>query len=90
LITKTHLVLEVERPPPVAIYTNHTETNQSQHIAFSNDDGLTWSKYGGNPVLDWNLAEFRDPKVMWDEKRGHWPDVTCSAARTSDLLLLIT
>jgi len=62
----------LESPPMVAIYTNHTDTNQSQHIAYSNDDGLTWSKYAGNPVLDWNLAEFRDPKVMWDEKRGHW------------------
>jgi hypothetical protein len=62
----------LQNPPMVAIYTNHTDTNQSQHIAYSNDDGLTWTKYKGNPVLDWNLAEFRDPKVMWDEKRGHW------------------
>jgi len=62
----------LENPPMVAIYTNHTDTNQSQHIAYSNDDGLTWTKYAGNPVLDWNLAEFRDPKVMWDKKRGHW------------------
>ena len=62
----------LDNPAMVAIYTNHTETNQSQHIAFSNDDGMTWTKYEGNPVLDWNLPDFRDPKVMWDEKRGHW------------------
>jgi fructan beta-fructosidase len=62
----------LENPPMVAIYTNHTETNQSQHIAFSNDSGVTWSKYEGNPVLDWGLAEFRDPKVSWDSDRGHW------------------
>lgn len=59
-------------PPLVAIYTNHTERIQSQHIAYSLDDGFTWSKYRGNPVIDLNLAEIRDPKVMWDERRGHW------------------
>jgi hypothetical protein len=61
-----------ENPAMVAIYTNHTETIQSQHIAYSNDEGITWVKYQGNPVLDWNIPDFRDPKVIWDEKRGHW------------------
>lgn len=62
----------LENPPMVAIYTNHTETIQSQHIAYSLDDGFTWTKFDGNPVLDLHLAEIRDPKVMWDARRGHW------------------
>ena len=48
----------------VAIYTGHTETRQSQHLAVSNDRGRTWSKYSGNPVLDLKLKDFRDPKVL--------------------------
>ena len=48
----------------VAVYTGHTSTRQSQHIAFSNDRGRTWTKYSGNPVLDLQLKDFRDPKVL--------------------------
>ena len=56
----------------VAIYTGHTETNQSQHIAVSNDRGRTWTKYSGNPVLDVGAKDFRDPKVFWDAPRAQW------------------
>jgi sucrose-6-phosphate hydrolase SacC (GH32 family) len=48
----------------VAIYTRHTETNQSQCIARSTDNGRTFIKYENNPVLDENKKEFRDPKVF--------------------------
>ena len=61
-----------ENPPLVAVYTGHhpqTEM-QSQHIAFSLDDGLSWTKYRGNPVLDLGTKDFRDPKVFWFE--DHW------------------
>ncbi len=41
------------KAPMVAIYTGHIEgKNQSQHIAYSIDEGLTWTKYQNNPVLD--------------------------------------
>lgn len=56
----------------VAIYTGRTEANQSQHIAFSNDRGRTWTKYSGNPVLDLNMKDFRDPKVFWHEPGKQW------------------
>lgn len=59
--------------PMVAIYTGHIEgKNQSQHIAYSLDDGRTWTKYDKNPVLDLNNKDFRDPKVFWFEPQQKW------------------
>ncbi len=67
--------------PIVAIYTYHdpkkeesgsTDT-QSQAIAYSLDEGLSWIKYAGNPVIpNPGIRDFRDPKVFWDTLRSHW------------------
>jgi fructan beta-fructosidase len=56
----------------VAIYTGHTETRQTQHIAYSNDRGRTWTKFSGNPVIDLGMKDFRDPKVIWHEPTQRW------------------
>ena len=62
----------------VAIYTGHTPGNgskpalQTQNVAYSNDHGRTWTKYSGNPVLNLNMSDFRDPKVFWSEQANHW------------------
>jgi fructan beta-fructosidase len=48
----------------VAIYTRSTESNQSQCISRSTDNGRTFVKYENNPVLDENKKDFRDPKVF--------------------------
>lgn len=64
--------------PLVAVYTYHKETQgkvrQTQGIAFSYDGGMTFEKYEGNPVLDEDRVDFRDPKVFWyeDENGGKW------------------
>lgn len=58
--------------PLVAIYTGHTDTSQTQNLAFSNDDGLTWKKYAGNPVLNLHKKDFRDPNVFWYEPKQEW------------------
>lgn len=64
----------IENPAMVAIYTAHRHdgTHQSQHIAYSLDEGLTWTKYTNNPVLDLSMKDFRDPKVSWDEATSTW------------------
>jgi sucrose-6-phosphate hydrolase SacC (GH32 family) len=60
----------------VAIYTGYGNTPQGtrqvQNLASSVDDGRTWTRFAGNPVIDLHLADFRDPSVSWDEKQGHW------------------
>ena len=59
----------------IAIYTRRTETNQSQCIARSTDNGRTFVKYENNPVLDENKIDFRDPKVF--KYRDYW--IMCAA-----------
>ena len=65
----------------IAIFTYHNEeilksgrkNIESQGIAYSFDEGLTWIKYEQNPVLN-NSGEqdFRDPKVFWNESTSKW------------------
>jgi len=60
----------------VAIYTGHRtgprEVRQTQNLAYSLDDGRTWTRHAQNPVLDLQMADFRDPSVSWDDKEEHW------------------
>jgi len=64
----------LENPAMVAIYTahKHDHSHQSQALAYSLDEGATWVKYEGNPVLDLQLDHFRDPKVTWDTTTESW------------------
>ena len=68
-------------PPLVAIFTYHDpkgeeagNTNyQTQGIAFSLDNGESWEKYSGNPVISNNgIKDFRDPKVFWHQGTQKW------------------
>ena len=59
----------------IAIYTNNSvKHDEVQCIAYSNDNGRTFTKYEGNPVLTPfdGLKDFRDPKVFWYEKDKCW------------------
>ena len=67
--------------PLVAIFTQHYMPGekigrtdfQNQSIAYSLDEGKTWTKYAGNPVLKTpNLKDFRDPKVIWHAPTQKW------------------
>lgn len=53
----------------VAIYSYQ---NQSQGIAYSIDNGRTWTKYAGNPIIPAIAKDFRDPKVFWYEPNMEW------------------
>ncbi|MBK8139210.1 MAG: glycoside hydrolase family 32 protein [Chloroflexi bacterium] len=46
----------------VAVFSFDT---QAQGIAYSSDQGRTWTKYAGNPVIPSPKRDFRDPKVFW-------------------------
>ncbi|WP_104139756.1 GH32 C-terminal domain-containing protein [Arthrobacter sp. ZGTC131] len=65
-----------ENPPMVAIFTSAYKDAspyrglQAQSLAYSLDDGQTWTKYSANPVLNRNSANFRDPKVFWYDSPG--------------------
>ncbi len=56
----------------IAIYAAAYKDRQKQHIAFSNDRGRTWTNYAGNPVVDLDARDFRDPKVFWYETQKKW------------------
>ncbi|OJJ78815.1 uncharacterized protein ASPGLDRAFT_40424 [Aspergillus glaucus CBS 516.65] len=56
----------------VAIYTAHSSTKETQHIAYSTDGGYTFTKYANNPVIDSHTNQFRDPKVFWHAESQKW------------------
>jgi len=68
--------------PMVAIYTGYREAdrNQAQYLAYSVDQGRTWTGYSGNPVLDIGSRDFRDPKVFWYAPHQRWIMVLVLAA----------
>jgi levanase len=61
-------------PAIVAIYTSLDKATgqQRQSLAYSTDDGRTFTKYAGNPVLDIGSTNFRDPKVFWYAPAHEW------------------
>lgn len=62
------------KAPIVALYTGHlpNQKKQAQYVAYSNDNGLTFTEYDKNPVIDLNEADFRDPNVFWHEPTKQW------------------
>jgi len=68
-------------PPVVAIFTSHSHEKEqagrldyeTQSIAYSLDQGKTWTKYEANPVIaNPGTKDFRDPKVFWHEATQQW------------------
>ena len=55
----------------VAFYTSAGQ-HQTQSMAVSKDEGRTFQKYAGNPVLTSDVPDFRDPKVFWNEDARVW------------------
>lgn len=63
----------------IVFYTSHkglpgNHQRQQQCIAYSLDNGRTYTKYEGNPVVTPfdGLENFRDPKVFWYAPQNKW------------------
>lgn len=79
-----------DNPGLVAIFTHHKDEEngkpheQFQSLAFSHDQGRTWTKYAGNPVLAHETkADFRDPKVFWHHETTKWMMVLATGQTVS-------
>lgn len=62
-------------PAMLAFYTAAKKadyTFQQQHLAYSNDGGIEWQIYPGNPLIPCTEHDVRDPKVFWSEAAGKW------------------
>lgn len=55
----------------VAVYTS-ADAAQQQSVAYSTDNGKSFTKYEGNPVIKNNDDNLRDPKVFWHEDSKRW------------------
>lgn len=62
------------KAPLVAIYTadRPKQERESQFVAYSNDGGMSFTQYAGNPVVDIQKKDFRDPSVIWMEEQQQW------------------
>ena len=63
----------------IAFYTSHRSTQpghqrQVQCMAYSSNNGRTFTKYEGNPIITPfdGLENFRDPKVFWYAPQEKW------------------
>ncbi len=75
---------KITNPPLVAFYTstdaNRGKGKSAQSMVYSVDEGKTWLKYAGNPVIPHIIGGNRDPKVFWyvdkqnskNPDSGHW------------------
>lgn len=56
----------------IALYTAAADT-QTQCLAYSTDDGYTFTNYEHNPILiNEDKTDFRDPKVFWHTETNKW------------------
>ncbi len=77
-----------DNPPLIAFFTYHDPVAQDerrefkvqqQAIAYSTDNGRSWTKYDNNPVVkNPGIRDFRDPKVVWHPGSERW--IMCVAA----------
>ena len=55
----------------IALYTSAGES-QTQSMVYSTDNGKTFTKYEGNPIITSNVPDFRDPHMFWNEDIKKW------------------
>lgn len=54
------------KPPMVIAFTS---TGRGECIAYSHDEGATWTEFEGNPVVK---HSGRDPKLLWHAQTNQW------------------
>lgn len=64
-------VVDKKNDQVVAFYTSAGKA-QVQSMAISKDNGATFEKYAGNPVLVSTEEDFRDPKAFWNPDIQKW------------------
>ena len=64
-------VVDQKNDRVVAFYTSAGK-NQTQSMAISKDNGMTFEKFAGNPVLVSTEEDFRDPKAFWNADIKKW------------------
>ena len=64
-------VVDKKNDQVVAFYTSAGKA-QVQSMAISKDNGITFEKYAGNPVLVSTEEDFRDPKAFWNPDIQKW------------------
>ena len=55
----------------IAFYTSAGNA-QTQSLAYSTDNGMTFKKYANNPIITSDVPDFRDPKVFWNDDLNQW------------------
>ena len=55
----------------IALYTSAGES-QTQSLVYSTDNGKTFHKFEGNPIITSNVPDFRDPHMFWNEDIKKW------------------
>ena len=64
-------VVDKKNNQVVAFYTSAAR-RQTQSMAISKDNGMTFEKFAGNPVLVSTEEDFRDPKAFWNPEIQAW------------------
>ena len=59
-------------PGAVVAYYTSAGKAQTQSMAVSTDNGMTFTKYADNPVLTSDIHDFRDPHVIWYPQGQKW------------------
>ncbi|MDW4573928.1 glycoside hydrolase family 32 protein [Microbacterium sp. M3] len=57
----------------IALVTQQVDGVQRQSLFVSRDGGYRFESFEGNPVMDNpGVADWRDPRVFWDDAAGRW------------------
>lgn len=78
------------KPAMIAVYTKKDVQKAAQgkndfltqNLAYSLDDGLTWTEYKDNPIVsNPGIKDFMDPKVLWHGPTKKWIMVVSAGNR---------